>query len=284
MDGALGVGGYPKGRVIEIYGPESSGKTTLTLHAIAECQKAGGIAAFIDAEHAFDRFYAQNLGINIDELIISQPDNGEQGLEIADNLIRSGAVDIIVIDSVAALTPRSEIEGEMGDSKMGLHARLMSQALRKLTSNISKTNCTVMFINQLREKIGVMFGNPETTTGGNALKFYASVRLDIRRSTQIKDTNGNVLGNKTRVKVVKNKVAPPFKVSEFDIMYGKGISKMGEIIDLGVAHEIIDKSGSWFSYGDTKLGQGRDSVKSILKDNPELSDEIEAKIVEATKA
>ena len=284
LDGALGVGGYPKGRVIEIYGPESSGKTTLTLHAIAECQKAGGIAAFIDAEHAFDRFYAQNLGINIDELIISQPDNGEQGLEIADNLIRSGAVDIIVIDSVAALTPRSEIEGEMGDSKMGLHARLMSQALRKLTSNISKTNCTVMFINQLREKIGVMFGNPETTTGGNALKFYASVRLDIRRSTQIKDANGNVLGNKTRVKVVKNKVAPPFKVSEFDIMYGKGISKMGEIIDLGVAHEIIDKSGSWFSYGDTKLGQGRDSVKSILKDNPELSDEIEAKIVEATKA
>jgi len=284
LDNALGVGGYPKGRVIEIYGPESSGKTTLTLHAIAECQKAGGIAAFIDAEHAFDRFYAQNLGINIDELIISQPDNGEQGLEIADNLIRSGAIDIIVIDSVAALTPRSEIEGEMGDSKMGLHARLMSQALRKLTSNISKTNCTVMFINQLREKIGVMFGNPETTTGGNALKFYASVRLDIRRSTQIKDTNGNVLGNKTRVKVVKNKVAPPFKVSEFDIMYGKGISKMGEIIDLGVAHEIIDKSGSWFSYGDTKLGQGRDSVKSILKDNPELSDEIEAKIVEATKA
>ena len=284
LDGALGVGGYPKGRVIEIYGPESSGKTTLTLHAIAECQKAGGIAAFIDAEHAFDRFYAENLGVNIDELIISQPDNGEQALEIADNLIRSGAIDIIVIDSVAALTPRSEIEGEMGDSKMGLHARLMSQALRKLTSNISKTNCTVMFINQLREKIGVMFGNPETTTGGNALKFYASVRLDIRRSTQIKDTNGNVLGNKTRVKVVKNKVAPPFKVSEFDIMYGKGISKMGEIIDLGVAHEIIDKSGSWFSYGETKLGQGRDSVKSILKDNPELSDEIEAKIVEAIKA
>ena len=284
LDGAHGVGGYPKGRVIEIYGPESSGKTTLTLHAIAECQKAGGIAAFIDAEHAFDRFYAENLGVNIDELIISQPDNGEQALEIADNLIRSGAIDIIVIDSVAALTPRSEIEGEMGDSKMGLHARLMSQALRKLTSNISKTNCTVMFINQLREKIGVMFGNPETTTGGNALKFYASVRLDIRRSTQIKDTNGNVLGNKTRVKVVKNKVAPPFKVSEFDIMYGKGISKMGEIIDLGVAHEIIDKSGSWFSYGETKLGQGRDSVKSILKDNPELSDEIEAKIVEAIKA
>ena len=284
LDGALGVGGYPKGRVIEIYGPESSGKTTLTLHAIAESQKAGGIAAFIDAEHAFDRFYAQNLGVNIDELIISQPDNGEQALEITDNLIRSGAIDIIVIDSVAALTPKSEIEGEMGDSKMGLHARLMSQALRKLTSNISKTNCTVMFINQLREKIGVMFGNPETTTGGNALKFYASVRLDIRRSTQIKDTNGNVLGNKTRVKVVKNKVAPPFKVSEFDIMYGKGISKMGEIIDLGVEYDIIDKSGSWFSYGETKLGQGRDSVKSILKDNPELCDEIEAKIVEASKA
>jgi len=284
LDGALGVGGYPKGRVIEIYGPESSGKTTLTLHAIAECQKAGGIAAFIDAEHAFDRFYAQNLGINIDELIISQPDNGEQALEIADNLIRSGAIDIIVIDSVAALTPRSEIEGEMGDSKMGLHARLMSQALRKLTSNISKTNCTVMFINQLREKSGVMFGNPETTTGGNALKFYASVRLDIRRSTQIKDTSGNVLGNKTRVKVVKNKVAPPFKVSEFDIMYGKGISKLGEIIDLGVEHDIIDKSGSWFSYGDTKLGQGRDSVKTILTDNPELSDEIEAKIIEIIKA
>ena len=283
LDGALGVGGYPKGRVIEIYGPESSGKTTLTLHAIAECQKAGGIAAFIDAEHAFDRFYAQNLGVNINELIISQPDNGEQALEITDNLIRSGAIDIIVIDSVAALTPKSEIEGEMGDSKMGLHARLMSQALRKLTSNISKTNCTVMFINQLREKIGVMFGNPETTTGGNALKFYASVRLDIRRSTQIKDTNGNVLGNKTRVKVVKNKVAPPFKVSEFDIMYGKGISKMGEIIDLGVEYDIIDKSGSWFSYGETKLGQGRDSVKSLLKDNPELCDEIEAKIVEASK-
>jgi len=284
LDSALGVGGYPKGRVIEIYGPESSGKTTLTLHAIAECQKTGGIAAFIDAEHAFDRFYAQNLGVNIDELIISQPDNGEQALEITDNLIRSGAIDIIVIDSVAALTPKSEIEGEMGDSKMGLHARLMSQALRKLTSNISKTNCTVIFINQLREKIGVMFGNPETTTGGNALKFYASVRLDIRRSTQIKDTNGNVLGNKTRVKVVKNKVAPPFKVSEFDIMYSKGISKMGEIIDLGVDNDIIDKSGSWFSYGETKLGQGRDSVKNILKDNPELCDEIEAKIVEAIKA
>ena len=284
LDAAIGIGGVPRGRVIEIYGPESSGKTTLTLHAIAECQKAGGIAAFIDAEHAFDRFYAQNLGINIDELIISQPDNGEQGLEIADNLIRSGAIDIIVIDSVAALTPRSEIEGEMGDSKMGLHARLMSQALRKLTSHISKTNCTVIFINQLREKIGVMFGNPETTTGGNALKFYASVRLDIRRSTQIKDNSGNVLGNKTRVKVVKNKVAPPFKVSEFDIMYGKGISKLGEIIDLGVEHDIIDKSGSWFSYGDTKLGQGRDSVKTILTDNPELSDEIEAKIIEIIKA
>jgi|TARA_B100000768_G_scaffold158294_1_gene156792 recombination protein RecA len=284
LDYALGVGGYPKGRVIEIYGPESSGKTTLTLHAIAECQKAGGIAAFIDAEHAFDRFYAQNLKVNIDELIISQPDNGEQALEITDNLIRSGAIDLVVIDSVAALTPRSEIEGEMGDSKMGLHARLMSQALRKLTSNISKTNCTVIFINQLREKIGVMFGNPETTTGGNALKFYSSVRLDIRRSTQIKDSNGNVLGNKTRVKVVKNKVAPPFKLSEFDIMYSKGISKMGEIIDLGVDHDIIDKSGSWFSYGETKLGQGRDSVKSILTDNPDLCDELEAKIVEALKA
>ena len=284
LDYALGVGGYPKGRVIEIYGPESSGKTTLTLHDIAECQKVGGIAAFIDAEHAFDRFYAQNLGINIDELIISQPDNGEQALEIADNLIRSGAIDIIVIDSVAALTPKSEIEGEMGDSKMGLHARLMSQALRKLTSNISKTNCTVIFINQLREKIGVMFGNPETTTGGNALKFYASVRLDIRRSTQIKDTNGNVLGNKTRVKVVKNKVAPPFKLSEFDIMYSKGISKMGEIIDLGVNHGIIDKSGSWFSYGETKLGQGRDAVKAILVDNPDLCEELESKIVEALQS
>ena len=284
LDHALGVGGYPKGRVVEIYGPESSGKTTLTLHAIAECQKAGGIAAFIDAEHAFDRYYAQNLGVDIDELIISQPDNGEQALEITDNLIRSGAIDIIVIDSVAALTPKSEIEGEMGDSKMGLHARLMSQALRKLTSNISKTKCTVMFINQLREKIGVMFGNPETTTGGNALKFYASIRLDIRRSTQIKDTNGNVLGNKTRVKVVKNKVAPPFKLSEFDIMYSKGISKMGEIIDLGVEHGIIDKSGSWFSYGETKLGQGRDSVKAILTDNPDLCDELEEKIVEALKA
>ena len=280
LDYALGVGGYPKGRVIDIYGPESSGKTTLTLHAIAECQKAGGIAAFIDAEHAFDRFYAQNLGVNINDLIISQPDHGEQALEITDNLIRSGAVDIIVIDSVAALTPKSEIEGEMGDSKMGLHARLMSQALRKLTSTISKTNCTVFFINQLREKIGIMFGNPETTTGGNALKFYASVRLDIRRSTQLKDSTGNAMGNKTRVKVVKNKVAPPFRVCEFDIMYGEGISKMGEIIDIGSQSGIIDKSGSWFSYGDTKLGQGRDAVKNLLKDNPELCDELEKKISE----
>ncbi|SMC38897.1 recombinase RecA [Cellulophaga tyrosinoxydans] len=281
LDIALGVGGYPRGRVIEIYGPESSGKTTLTLHAIAEAQKNGGIAAFIDAEHAFDRFYAQKLGVDIDNLIISQPDNGEQGLEIADNLIRSGAIDIVVIDSVAALTPKSEIEGEMGDSKMGLHARLMSQALRKLTGSISKTHCTVIFINQLREKIGVMFGNPETTTGGNALKFYASVRLDIRRSTQIKDTDGNVLGNKTRVKVVKNKVAPPFKQTEFDIMYGEGISKVGEIIDLGVEFEIIKKSGSWFSYGDTKLGQGRDAVKNLLLDNPELFEELDGKIREA---
>ncbi|UJH68992.1 recombinase RecA [Allomuricauda sp. SCSIO 65647] len=281
LDIALGVGGYPRGRVIEIYGPESSGKTTLTLHAIAEAQKNGGIAAFIDAEHAFDRFYAKKLGIDIDNLIISQPDHGEQALEIADNLIRSGAIDIVIVDSVAALTPKSEIEGEMGDSKMGLHARLMSQALRKLTSTISKTNCTVIFINQLREKIGVMFGNPETTTGGNALKFYASVRLDIRRSTQIKDTDGNVQGNKTRVKVVKNKVAPPFKTAEFDIMYGDGISKVGEILDLGVAYEIVKKSGSWFSYGDTKLGQGRDAVKALLLDNPELSEELEAKIKEA---
>ncbi|MGF1559086.1 MAG: recombinase RecA [Flavobacteriaceae bacterium] len=281
LDVALGVGGYPRGRVIEIYGPESSGKTTLTLHAIAEAQKQGGIAAFIDAEHAFDRFYAEKLGVDIDNLIISQPDNGEQGLEIADNLIRSGAIDIVVIDSVAALTPKSEIEGEMGDSKMGLHARLMSQALRKLTGSISKTHCTVIFINQLREKIGVMFGNPETTTGGNALKFYASIRLDIRRATQIKDSDGNVLGNKTRVKVVKNKVAPPFRTSEFDILYGEGISKVGEIIDLGVEYEIIKKSGSWFSYGDTKLGQGRDGVKALLMDNPELFDELDAKIREA---
>ncbi|WP_034920233.1 recombinase RecA [Gillisia sp. CAL575] len=280
---ALGVGGYPRGRVIEIYGPESSGKTTLTLHAIAEAQKAGGIAAFIDAEHAFDRTYAGNLGVDIENLIISQPDNGEQALEITDNLIRSGAIDIIVIDSVAALTPKSEIEGEMGDSKMGLHARLMSQALRKLTASISKTNCTVIFINQLREKIGVMFGNPETTTGGNALKFYASVRLDIRRSTQIKDSNSNVLGNKTRVKVVKNKVAPPFRMAEFDIMYGEGISKIGEIIDIGVDYEIIKKSGSWFSYEETKLGQGRDAVKAILKDNPDLMDELEVKITNAIK-
>ncbi|RIV44565.1 recombinase RecA [Flagellimonas pelagia] len=284
LDIALGVGGYPRGRIIEIYGPESSGKTTLTLHAIAEAQKAGGFAAFIDAEHAFDRFYAQKLGVDIDNLIISQPDHGEQALEIADNLIRSGAIDIVIIDSVAALTPKSEIEGEMGDSKMGLHARLMSQALRKLTSTISKTKCTVIFINQLREKIGVMFGNPETTTGGNALKFYASVRLDIRRSTQIKDTDGEVQGNKTRVKVVKNKVAPPFKTAEFDIMYGEGISKIGEILDLGVAYEIVKKSGSWFSYGDTKLGQGRDAVKALLLDNPELSDELESKIKEAITA
>ncbi len=284
LDLALGVGGYPRGRVVEIYGPESSGKTTLALHAIAEAQKAGGIAAFIDAEHAFDRFYAKNLGIDIDNLIISQPDNGEQALEITDNLIRSGAIDIVVIDSVAALTPKSEIEGEMGDSKMGLHARLMSQALRKLTASISKTNCTVIFINQLREKIGVMFGNPETTTGGNALKFYASVRLDIRRSTQIKDSDGRVMGNKTRVKVVKNKVAPPFRLAEFDIMYGEGVSKVGEILDIAVDFEIIKKSGSWFSYDDTKLGQGRDAVKSIIKDNPELMDELEQKIKEAIKA
>ena len=280
LDIALGVGGYPKGRVIEIYGPESSGKTTLTLHAIAECQKKGGIAAFIDAEHAFDRFYAENLGVDIENLIISQPDHGEQALEIADNLIRSGAIDMVIIDSVAALTPKSEIEGEMGDSKMGLHARLMSQALRKLTSSISKTNCTVIFINQLREKIGIMFGNPETTTGGNALKFYASIRLDIRRSTQIKSSDGVVMGNKTRVKIVKNKVAPPFKLAEFDIMYGEGISKVGEIIDLAVEAEIINKSGSWFSYDGTKLGQGRDAVKSLLKDNPDLMETLEAKLKE----
>lgn len=277
LDLALGVNGYPKGRIIEIYGPESSGKTTLTLHAIAEAQKAGGIAAFIDAEHAFDRHYAEKLGVDIENLIISQPDNGEQALEIAENLIRSGAIDIVVIDSVAALTPKSEIEGEMGDSKMGLHARLMSQALRKLTATISKTHCTVFFINQLREKIGVMFGNPETTTGGNALKFYASVRLDIRRATQIKDGE-NVIGNRTKVKVVKNKVAPPFRTAEFDIMYGEGVSKTGEILDLAVEFEIVKKSGSWFSYADTKLGQGRDAVKSLIKDNPELADELEAKI------
>lgn len=282
VDLALGVGGYPKGRIIEIFGPESSGKTTLTLHAIAEAQKAGGIAAFIDAEHAFDRNYAEKLGVDIEDLIISQPDNGEQALEIAENLIRSGAIDIVVIDSVAALTPKSEIEGEMGDSKMGLHARLMSQALRKLTGTISKTNCTVFFINQLREKIGVMFGNPETTTGGNALKFYASVRLDIRRSTQIKDGE-NVLGNRTKVKIVKNKVAPPFKVAEFDIMYGEGVSKTGEILDLAVEFDIIKKAGSWFSYGDTKLGQGRDAVKTLIKDNPELADELEVKIKDHIK-
>ena len=269
LDLALGVGGYPRGRVIEIYGPESSGKTTLTLHAIAECQKSGGIAAFIDAEHAFDRFYAEKLGVDVSELIISQPDHGEQALEIADNLIRSGAIDIVVIDSVAALTPKSEIEGEMGDSKMGLHARLMSQALRKLTASISKTNCTVFFINQLREKIGVM---------------YASVRLDIRRSTQIKGGDAEVMGNKTRVKVVKNKVAPPFRTTEFDILYGEGISKMGEIIDLGVNYEIIKKSGSWFSYGDTKLGQGRDAVKDLLEDNVELMEELETKIMETVRA
>jgi recombination protein RecA len=282
IDLALGVGGYPRGRVIEIYGPESSGKTTLTLHAIAEAQKGGGIAAFIDAEHAFDRFYAQKLGVDIDNLIISQPDNGEQALEIAENLIRSGAIDLVVIDSVAALTPKSEIEGEMGDSKMGLHARLMSQALRKLTSTISKTNCTVFFINQLRDKIGVMFGNPETTTGGNALKFYASVRLDIRKSTQIKDGD-NVTGNRTKVKIVKNKVAPPFRTAEFDIMYGEGISKVGEVLDMAVDFDFVKKSGSWFSYGDTKLGQGRDAVKGLIKVNPELMEELEQKIKEEIK-
>ena len=283
LNSALGIGGYPRGRIVEIYGPESSGKTTLTLHAIAEVQKAGGIAAFIDAEHAFDRLYAENLGIQTEDLIISQPDHGEQALEIADNLIRSGAIDLLVIDSVAALTPKSEIEGEMGDSKVGLQARLMSQALRKLTATISKTHCCCIFINQLREKIGVMFGNPETTTGGNALKFYSSVRLDIRRIGQIKDAD-KVVGNRARVKVVKNKVAPPFRQAEFDIVYGEGISKIGELIDLGVDHEILKKSGSWFSYGETRLGQGRDAVKQLLMDNPELAEEIEVKIVEALKA
>jgi recombination protein RecA len=277
LDVSLGVGGYPRGRVIEIYGPESSGKTTLAIHAIASAQKNGGIAAFIDAEHAFDRFYAEKLGVDLENLLISQPDNGEQALEITDHLIRSGAIDIIVIDSVAALTPKAEIDGEMGDSKMGLQARLMSQALRKLTANINKTNTTCIFINQLRDKIGVMFGNPETTTGGNALKFYASVRVDIRKMTQIKDGE-EVKGVRTKVKIVKNKLAPPFRKAEFDIMYGEGISKTGEIIDLGVELEIIKKSGSWFSYGDTKLGQGRDAVKAIVADNPELMDELEGKI------
>ena len=280
LDLALGIGGYPKGRVVEIYGPESSGKTTLAIHAIAECQKQGGICAIVDAEHAFDKFYAENLGVDTENLLISQPDNGEQALEIADNLIRSGAIDLIVIDSVAALTPRAEIEGEMSDSSVGLQARLMSKALRKLTGTISKTGCCCIFINQLREKIGVMFGNPETTTGGNALKFYSSVRLDIRRSTQIKDGDA-VQGNRTKVKVVKNKVAPPFRRAEFDIMYGAGVSKTGEVIDLGVDHGIIKKSGSWFSYGDTKLGQGRDAVKNLLADNPELMEELEGKIKEA---
>ncbi len=283
LDIALGVGGYPKGRVIEIYGPESSGKTTLTMHAIAESQKAGGIAAFIDAEHAFDATYAKKLGIDVENLIISQPDNGEQALEIADNLIRSGAIDIVVIDSVAALTPKAEIEGEMGDSRMGLHARLMSQALRKLTATISRTKCTVIFINQLREKIGVVFGNPETTTGGNALKFYASVRVDIRRSGSPIKVGDDAVGNRVKVKIVKNKVAPPFKQTEFDIMYGEGISKVGEILDLGVEYDIVKKSGSWFSYGDTKLGQGRDAVKELLKDNPELLEELAEKIKVAIK-
>lgn len=280
IDLALGVGGFPRGRVIEIYGPESSGKTTLAIHAIAESQKNGGVAAFIDAEHAFDRFYAEKLGVDLENLLISQPDNGEQALEITDHLIRSGAIDIIVVDSVAALTPKSEIEGDMGDSKMGLQARLMSQALRKLTATINKTSTTVIFINQLREKIGVMFGNPETTTGGNALKFYSSVRIDVRRIGQIKDGE-HVLGNRTRVKIVKNKVAPPFRSAEFDIMFGEGISKVGEVIDMGVELDIVKKSGSWFSYGDTKLGQGRDTVKNLLKDNPELLEEIELKIKES---
>ena len=283
LDHALGVGGYPRGRIIEIYGPESSGKTTLAIHAIAEAQKQGGIAAMIDAEHAFDRTYAKALGVNLETLLISQPDNGEQALEIADNLIRSGAVDIVVIDSVAALTPKAEIEGEMGDNKVGLQARLMSQALRKLTANISKTNTCCIFINQLREKIGVMFGNPETTTGGNALKFYASVRIDVRRTTQLKDGE-EALGNRTRVKVVKNKMAPPFKKAEFDIVYGEGISKVGEVIDLGVEYNVISKSGSWFSYNDQKLAQGREATKQLLKDNPELCEEIEAKLRDALKA
>jgi recombination protein RecA len=279
LNAALGVGGYPKGRIIEIYGPESSGKTTLAIHAIAECQKAGGVAAFIDAEHAFDRFYAEKLGVDISNLLISQPDNGEQALEIADQLIRSSAVDLLIVDSVAALTPKKEIEGDMGDSAVGLHARLMSQALRKLTGTIAKTKTTCIFINQLREKIGVMFGNPETTTGGNALKFYASVRLDIRKSQSIKDGD-TILGNQVKVKVVKNKVAPPFRKAEFEITFGEGISKVGEIIDLSTEYEIIKKSGSWFSYGDTKLGQGRDAVKEMLKDNPELCEELEAKIMQ----
>ena len=280
LNAALGVGGYPRGRIIEIYGPESSGKTTLAIHAIAEAQKAGGVAAFIDAEHAFDRFYAEKLGVDVDNLYISQPDNGEQALEIADQLIRSAAIDILVIDSVAALTPKKEIEGDMGDSAVGLHARLMSQALRKLTGTIAKTNTTCIFINQLREKIGIMFGNPETTTGGNALKFYASVRIDVRKSSPVKDGD-NVLGNLTKVKVVKNKVAPPFRKAEFEIIFGEGISKVGEIVDLATEMEIIKKSGSWFSYGDSKLAQGRDAVKQLLKDNPELSEELEAKIMQA---
>ncbi|MBR4403157.1 MAG: recombinase RecA [Flavobacteriales bacterium] len=282
LDLALGVGGYPRGRIIEIYGPESSGKTTLTLHAIAEAQKAGGIAAFIDAEHAFDRFYAEKLGVDVDNLIISQPDNGEQALEIMENLVRSGAIDIIVVDSVAALTPKSEIEGDMGDSKMGLHARLMSQALRKITGTISKTKCVAVFINQLREKIGVMFGNPETTTGGNALKFYASVRIDIRRGEKIKGEGkgDNVIGNRTRVKVVKNKVAPPFRSAEFDVLYGEGISRVGELLDMAVDMDIVKKSGSWFSYNDSKLGQGRDAVLGIIRDTPELAEELEVKVRE----
>jgi len=282
LDNALGVGGFPRGRIIEVFGPESSGKTTLAIHAIAECQKEGGIAAFIDAEHAFDSFYAKKLGVDIDNLLVSQPDNGEQALEIADNLIRSGAIDIIVIDSVAALTPKAEIDGEMGDSKVGLQARLMSQAMRKLTSTISKTNCCCIFINQLREKIGVMFGNPETTTGGNALKFYSSVRVDIRRTQAIKDGDQNI-GNRVKVKIVKNKVAPPFRVCEFDLMFGEGISKVGEIVDLGVELGILKKSGSWFSYGENKLGQGREALKQVLRDNPELCDELETKIRTALK-